>query len=95
MDPAGAGCRQAHAQATGELRVSARHERGGFLVSNVDEADLVLALAERFHDAVDAVTWKSEDGVDVPVDEPLDEDVRRGLGCHSDRSDCRSRAERA
>jgi hypothetical protein len=41
-------------------------------VSRVGVADLVLALAERLHEAVDAVTRKSEDGVDSPGEETID-----------------------
>ena len=33
---------------------------------HLDETDLVLAFAERLHDAVDAVSGKPEDHVDSP-----------------------------
>ena len=55
VDASRSGCREAHAQPTGVFRVSARRERGGFLVSHLDEADLVLMTAERFEDPVYAV----------------------------------------
>jgi hypothetical protein len=37
------------------------------LMADLDETGLVLALAERFHDAVDAIAWQAEDGVHAPV----------------------------
>src|SRR5690606_23510920 len=66
----------------GPLGVGAGGERGGLLVPHLDEADPVLARAQRLHDAVDAVAGDAEDGIDVPVDQRLDQDVRGGGGCH-------------
>ena len=83
VDAARARGRQAHAQASGELGVAAGHERGGFFVPHMDETDLVLVRAQRFHDAVDPVAGESEDGVDTPVDEALDE-VVGGCSGHLD-----------
>src|SRR5438477_6310940 len=55
MDTAGsAGC-QADAQFSGVLGVTASHERSRFFVPYVDELDLILSLAQRFHDAVNAI----------------------------------------
>src|SRR5207249_10508255 len=42
-------------------------------------ADAVLARAQRLHDAVDAVAGQPEDDVDVPVQQGLDQYVRRRL----------------
>jgi hypothetical protein len=41
----------------------------------VHEPDPPSCLAERLHDAVDAVAGKAEDGVDAPVDEAVDKQV--------------------
>ena len=79
MDAAGTRCRQAHAEASGELRVAARHERRGFLVTYLHEADAILARAQRLHDPVDAVAGQAEDDLHVPVQQGLDQYVRRRL----------------
>ena len=79
VDPARPGGREADAQLAGELGVAAGHERGRFLVAHLDEADLVLALAQRLHDPVDAVAGQAEDDLDAPVDAGFDQNVRRGI----------------
>jgi hypothetical protein len=53
-----------------------RHERGRFFVADLDEAHPILPDADRFHDAVDAVPRKSEDAVNAPADQSVDENVR-------------------
>ena len=78
MDAAGTGGGQADAELPGVFGVGAGHEGGGLLVSHVNEADLLLALAQRFHDAVDSVAGKSEDDFDAPVHKGIDQDLR---GC--------------
>ena len=67
MDAAGAGSGQADAEPAGVLGIGAGHEGGRFLVAHLDEADLVLALAQRFHDAVDAVAGEAKDDFHSPV----------------------------
>src|SRR4029453_18863163 len=69
-------CRDADAEAAGELGVAARHERRRFLVSHLHETDLVALLQQRFHDAVDAVAGETEDGIDAPLVQDVDEDLR-------------------
>src|SRR5436189_6409179 len=54
----------------------AGHERRGFFVTYLDETDLPLVFADRLHDAVDAVTWHSEDGVDAPRNQGVDQQLR-------------------
>ena len=56
-----------------------RHERGGLLVVHQHEPDPVLVPAQRLHDPVDAVAGQAEDGVDPPVDQPLDQRLGRDL----------------
>src|SRR5207247_1896519 len=75
MDAARSGRGEADAEAAGELRVAAGHERGGLFMADLDESDRVLFLAERLHDAVDAVAGESEDRVDAPFLKHVDEDV--------------------
>ena len=82
MNAAGAGGGQADAEPAGVLGVGAGHEGRGLLVPHLDEADLVLARAQRLHDAVDAVAGKSEDHVDAPVQNGFDENVAAGV-CHA------------
>ena len=45
MDAAGTGGGEADAQPARKLRIRARHERRGFLVTHLDKADLILAPA--------------------------------------------------
>ena len=67
VDAARAGGGQADAQPAGVLGVAAGHERRRLLVAHLDEADRVLALAQRLHDAVDAVAGQAEDDLHAPV----------------------------
>src|ERR1700728_2947854 len=69
MNAAGAGSCDANAQAIGELGVAAGHECGSFFVAYLDETNLVFRLAKSFHNAVDAVAGKSEDSIDIPIDQ--------------------------
>ena len=73
VDAAGAGGGEADAEPAGVLGVAAGHERRRLLVPHLDEADLVLALAQRLHDAVDAVAGQAEDDVDAPVVQGVDQ----------------------
>src|SRR5438552_14691855 len=80
MDASRSRRRQADAELAGVLGVSAGHEGGRFLVAYLDEAHVVLTLAQRFHDAVDAVAGEPEDHLDSPVEQRIDEDFRSCLG---------------
>ena len=80
VDAAGPGGREADAEPAGELGVAAGHEGGGLLVAHLDEADLVLALAQGLHDAVDAVAGQAEDDIDAPVVNRVDENVGGSRG---------------
>nr|WP_202911390.1 hypothetical protein [Ornithinicoccus soli] len=60
---------EADAELAGERGVPDRRHRGDLLVSDMDVADLVLPLAQRVHQAVDAVPGQAEDGVHAPLDE--------------------------
>jgi len=46
----------------------------------VNEAYLILVRPERLEEAVDAVAWKTEIGINAPLEEALDYKVRGGLG---------------
>jgi hypothetical protein len=67
--------RETNANSPGELGVAARHEGRGFLVTHLDVANAVLPLAQRLHDAVDAVAGEPEHDGDSPVEEAVHEDV--------------------
>jgi len=71
---------KAHAEPAGELGVTARHEGGGLFVADLYEADLVLARAQRLHDAVDAVAGQAEHNIHAPIDKRFDQDVGGGFG---------------
>jgi hypothetical protein len=49
--------------------------------AHLDEADFVAALAQGFHDPVDAVAREAADDGDAPVLQCLDQDVGGGR-CH-------------
>src|SRR3546814_5114879 len=46
---------------------------------DLNEPDVVLPLSQRLHDAVDAVAGQSEDDLDAPVVNRVDEDVSRSF----------------
>ena len=69
---------EADTQPARELGVSAGHKRGGFLMANLDEANIVLALPQRLHDPVDPVAGNSEYRVHAPVDQAVDQDISSG-----------------
>ena len=77
MDAARPGSGQTNAQLAGVLCVGAGHERSGLFVAHLDEPDLLLALAQRFDDAVDAVARKTEDDLYAPVVERIE----KNIGC--------------
>src|SRR2546423_5193155 len=61
------------------LRVAAGHEGRGFFVPDLHEPDLILALAQCFHDAVDAIAGKTENLGDTPVNQAIDQQFRRAV----------------
>jgi hypothetical protein len=75
MDAAGPRGREAAAEPARPFRIGAGGEGGGLLVAHLDEADLVLALAQRLHDPVDAIAWQTEDDVDAPLMDGIDQDL--------------------
>src|SRR5689334_24404998 len=44
----------------------------------MDVPEPVVPLAQRIHEPVDAVPGQAEDGVEAPLDEPVDQDVGGG-----------------
>src|SRR6185437_3759276 len=85
-DAARPGGGEAAAEPPGPFGVAARHEGGCLLMAHLDEADPVLARAQRFDDAVDAVARQTEDDLDPPIDQRFDEYVaggHRGHACGS------------
>ena len=79
---------EADAEPAGELGVAAGGERGRLLVPALDEADLVLVLAQGLEDPVDPVAGQAEGRIHAPVDQLLDDDVARGLRHLSASSGC-------
>src|SRR5438270_3768854 len=66
---------QTNSQLSGELRVSARHEGRRLLVTHLYEADLILARAQGFHDAVNAIARKPKDELHAPIDKAFNEHI--------------------
>ena len=46
--------------------VTAGHERGRLFVPHLNEPDIVLSFAQRFHDAVNAIAGKPENYIHPP-----------------------------
>jgi hypothetical protein len=55
MNPARPGGCKTDAELAGELGIGTGHEGSRFLVPHLDKADIPLPLAQRLHDAVDAI----------------------------------------
>src|SRR5438105_8653558 len=75
MDAARTRRRHADAQLTGELRIRACHERRGFFVTDLDEADLILPAPKRLHDSVDAVARQAEYDIHTPIMDGVDQTI--------------------
>lgn len=71
---------KADAEPPSELGATAGGEGGRRLVPHLDEADAVPRLARGLHDPVDAVAGQPEDHLHTPVNQPLDQHIRRRLG---------------
>ena len=72
VDGARPGGGHATAHLTGELGVPARHERGHHLVSRLDELRVAVRPVESPPHAVDAVAGVSEDAVDAPLAQAIE-----------------------
>jgi hypothetical protein len=60
---------EANPQSPGELGIAAGHQGRRLLMTHLHEADAVLALSQRLHDAVNAIAWQPEDGIDTPLEQ--------------------------
>jgi hypothetical protein len=67
MDAAGTRGRQADAELAGVFGISASHECRRFFVARLNKADLLLPVAQRLHDAVDAIAGQAENDIDAPI----------------------------
>src|SRR5579884_473074 len=75
VNSAGTGSAKTHAEFSGVLGIGAGHKCSGLLMTNVNEPDVVLLFSKGLHNAVDAVSGKSEDDFDAPVDERVYQNV--------------------
>jgi len=73
---------EAHAQPSGEFGIAACHQRRRLLMAHLHEADAILALSERFHDAVDAIAGQAENGIDAPLQQAFHQAIS-GSRSHS------------
>jgi hypothetical protein len=80
MNGPGARSGQAHPQPAGGFGIAGGHKGCCFLVMDEDEVDLVLIAPQAFCDPIDSVARYPEDGVDAPVDQPLDKQFCGNLG---------------
>ena len=79
VHPSRSGGRQAHPQPAGIFGIGTGHEGCRFLMTHLNKADLILARAQRLHNAVDAITRQTEDDVDAPVIDRVDQDICGGI----------------
>src|SRR5579872_1742140 len=81
MQAARARRRQTDPQSAGELGIPAGHECRRLFMPHLHEANRVLPLAERLDDAVDSVARQTEDDLDSPLRQHVDQNVPAGA-CH-------------
>jgi hypothetical protein len=67
MNPTGTGRSQADTQFPSVLGIAAGHKRRRFFVPYLDETDLFLAPAQRFHNPIDAVAGKTKNYFHAPI----------------------------
>src|SRR6266540_4828607 len=79
MNAARPGGRKADAEAASVLGVAAGRESRRLLMAHLDELQSLLIRSQGLEDAVDAVAWKPEDGIDAPFDQALDQQIRNCL----------------
>src|SRR5690349_16105709 len=79
MYAARTGRSDAGAQFSRIFGVTAGHERRGFFVSCLNEANAILFLTERFNNSVDPIAGYAEDGIHSPFDDCFVHDFR---GCN-------------
>jgi hypothetical protein len=68
-----AGGRYANTKPAGELGISTSHKCGGFLMPDLNEANLILPFAKGFDNAVYAIPWQAEYGINSPIYESFDD----------------------
>ncbi len=73
VDSAWSRGREAYPEAACELCISACCERSRLLVAAVNVTDAVFGLAKRLHQSVDSVAGKTEDSIDAPVPQYLED----------------------
>src|SRR5437867_1372682 len=75
VNAAGSGSCQTDTEAAGVLGKATGHKCSVFFMANLNKANLLLSLAQRFHDSVDAISWQSEDDIDSPVDQGFNQNI--------------------
>jgi hypothetical protein len=45
-------------------------------MADLDESNVLLPLAQCFHDSIDAIARQTEDGIYAPVEESFDQNIR-------------------
>src|SRR5438067_2032493 len=79
MDRSRAGGREADTDSPGVLGVATGHECRGFLMPNLDKANVFLSDTQRLHEAIDAVTGQPEHDGHAPVNQPFHDQLGGGF----------------
>lgn len=77
IDAAGSRGSETDPQLSRPFGVGRRHEGRRLLMPRLDKPYGVLTLTQRFHHAIDTIARKTEDGIDVPFDQCL----HQNIGC--------------
>src|SRR5690242_7364541 len=77
MNAPRAGSSEAHSKLAGVFGVTAGHKSRSLLVAHLDETNLVLGLAQRLDDSVDAVARQTENDFNAPFLKHFDQNIRR------------------
>src|SRR5581483_8220899 len=83
MNASRAGGGHAHTQPPGIFRITAGHESGRLLMPHLQETQLVAMGAQRFHNAIDTISRKTEDNLHAPINESFNQNIRARFGHNS------------
>src|SRR5438128_2250912 len=75
MEPPRARRCKADSEFAGVFRVGAGHESCRLFMPYLNESDLVRPLPKRLHDSVNAVSWQTEDHINSPIMNGINQNI--------------------